>query len=462
METLMLVKEVNNILSYFTEEMRSESNELPLFQSYNDCDKPFDLTVINNGLFQALFNNVQDAILIINAENILISANKTAFERFGLDKKSLNNINLFDKSEFSHSVKHNVEYCRSQQKTLKYNDTIASNYYECIIYPLINSGNVQILILFFKDINEKIRYRNTYQKFIENSLQGLLILQSDAVIYNNQAFCEMSGYSNNELSKMSLNSLHKIILDDDRADFTRKIEELKQIDKSEFKLEFRGHHKKGHIVWVQSYFSSIIFNGKPAIQGVFVNISDMKNAEQSLLEINERLTTTLDSIGEAVIVLDSSANIVRLNPFAEYITGWDCENAIGKSLFLIYNIFDVKSNSNVSRHYYENISNVSLQNPTRHYLLLSKTEKLHHIQDTLAPIQKSDGTNIGYIITFKDISEDYEKQKALKDSEDRLNLAQSVAQLGSFEIDKKDMRIWASDEAFKILGFTKTDTIFEL
>lgn len=66
---------------------------------------------------------------------------------------------------------------------------------------------------------------------------------------------------------------------------------------------------------------------------------------------------------------------------------------------------------------------------------------------------------------FKPINlliEDASLQQAIIASEDRLNRSQAIAQSGSWELDVKTKKIWASTEAFKIYGLEKTSEYIDL
>ncbi|MDZ7836857.1 MAG: PAS domain S-box protein [Actinomycetota bacterium] len=55
-------------------------------------------------------------------------------------------------------------------------------------------------------------------------------------------------------------------------------------------------------------------------------------AEEDLQKSKTHLSTTLHSIGDGVIVTDSSGKITRLNPQAEKLTGWTAKEALGQRL----------------------------------------------------------------------------------------------------------------------------------
>ena len=55
-------------------------------------------------------------------------------------------------------------------------------------------------------------------------------------------------------------------------------------------------------------------------------------------ESNERLSTILNSLGDAVIATDLRGLITFMNPAAETLTGWEMEEVSGKSVTEILNI----------------------------------------------------------------------------------------------------------------------------
>lgn len=68
------------------------------------------------------------------------------------------------------------------------------------------------------------------------------------------------------------------------------------------------------------------------------------------------------------------------------------------------------------------------------------------------PLYDSDGKVYGAVAIFNDVTDSLQTQEALIDSEERLNMAQSIAHLGSWEyFVKEDKAIW-SDELFRIFG----------
>ncbi len=64
----------------------------------------------------------------------------------------------------------------------------------------------------------------------------------------------------------------------------------------------------------------------------------VKERTLELIEKEQYLSLTLDSIGDAVISTDTNGNIVRMNLMAEQLTDWSSEDALGKNVKEIFNI----------------------------------------------------------------------------------------------------------------------------
>src|SRR5436853_927946 len=70
------------------------------------------------------------------------------------------------------------------------------------------------------------------------------------------------------------------------------------------------------------------------------NILEREVARQELFIEKERAQVTLNSIGDAVLSTDISANVTYLNVVAEAMTGWPCKDAMGHALTEVFQIVD--------------------------------------------------------------------------------------------------------------------------
>jgi len=157
--------------------------------------------------------------------------------------------------------------------------------------------------------------------------------------------------------------------------------------------------------------------------------------ETNWTELQERkkfLQTTLQSIGDGVIVTDQNGCVVQLNPVAELLTGWRQPDAVGQSLeqvFCIYNAATGEAAENPVERVIKEGSIVGLANGT---MLVSRTGEKFQIADSAAPI-RMDGSMklLGVILVFRDVSEAYALQSELHAQLDRLDsFARTLPDLG--------------------------------
>ncbi len=131
----------------------------------------------------------------------------------------------------------------------------------------------------------------------------------------------------------------------------------------------------------------------------------LRRARATARQSNLHLSTTLMSIGDAVIATDDKGLITLMNSVAQSLTGWTLEEARGKNLKNVFRIINEQTRleveSPVERVLREGIV-VGLAN---HTILLAKDGREIPIDDSGAPIRDDEGHITGVVLVFRDISE---------------------------------------------------------
>jgi PAS domain S-box-containing protein len=139
--------------------------------------------------------------------------------------------------------------------------------------------------------------------------------------------------------------------------------------------------------------------------------------EKKLKESEKWLSTTLESIGDAVIATDENGKVKFMNPVAMEITGWGELDAFGKDLDEVFNIIREDSGAPIDNPLNEVIEKnqiIELNEPT---ILITKEGKKVPIDDSSAPIRDETGNIIGVALVFRDITE---RRKAEREREELL------------------------------------------
>jgi PAS domain S-box-containing protein len=116
------------------------------------------------------------------------------------------------------------------------------------------------------------------------------------------------------------------------------------------------------------------------------------------------LQTTLKSIGDGVIVTDTSACVTFLNPCAERLTGWTAEEAQGKPIGAVFHIINEHTHATVESPIETVLREGVVVGLANHTLLVRKDGQHLPIDDSGAPIRDDSGQMSGAVVVFRDVS----------------------------------------------------------
>ncbi len=132
---------------------------------------------------------------------------------------------------------------------------------------------------------------------------------------------------------------------------------------------------------------------------------EKKRSEDALFLEKVRAQVTLESIGDGVIATDADGRIVYMNPVAEQFTEWKGVAAQGRPLSEVFKIFDEDSNRLEEYPIHYCLKEGRIIRHDSHHLLMSHDGGKIEIQDSAAPIRDRDGTILGAVVVFHDVTE---------------------------------------------------------
>jgi diguanylate cyclase (GGDEF)-like protein/PAS domain S-box-containing protein len=133
---------------------------------------------------------------------------------------------------------------------------------------------------------------NRFRTLVEQSVQGVLVLQNDQIVFANQTAVAMTGYSYDELLVMTPNEVYQLIHPEDR-DMIRHYQKLRLqgVAMPERRI-FRGIRKDGAVRWLESFATLIHYHDQPAIQLAFLDTTEQREAEARVRQMNQHLART--------------------------------------------------------------------------------------------------------------------------------------------------------------------------
>ncbi len=198
---------------------------------------------------------------------------------------------------------------------------------------------------------------------------------------------------------------------------------------------------------------------KDYMEGVVVDITKRKRAEKALVEREKWFSTTLKSIGDALITTDTDGNVTLMNPIAEALTGWIQQDAVGKPLKEIFKIINEVTREPVENPVEKVIKENRIIGLANHTILIAKDGREIPIDDSGSPIRNQDGLTSGVVLVFRDITERKQVQNALRESEEKYrNLVDNSPDL-IYRTDATGCITFISESVKRLSGYTKEEAI---
>jgi diguanylate cyclase (GGDEF)-like protein/PAS domain S-box-containing protein len=325
--------------------------------------------------------------------------------------------------------------------------------------------------LYFVRIIEDITARKQLEALAEQTFEqaAVGILRTDLernILAVNRKFSEMTGYSREELLRMSVKQIsHPDDLNQDLA--LRK--RLLAGEIGTFQSEKRYVCKEGKVIWVRrttSLTHDETGSGSPQYIIVVEDITERKQAQDALAQERLLLRTVIDALPDRIYVKDREGRFILHNTANLAVRGFDdFEDIRGKTVydFFAKEVADrlaaedrrvIETGEAIIDREGETIfgANSPYRGSSRWHLT------------TKIPLRDAAGGIQGVVGITRDITERKRADEALKQTQDKLRTAINSANVGLWEWDLETNRVYYSQEWKNQLGYAEDeigDTIDE-
>lgn len=296
-----------------------------------------------------------------------------------------------------------------------------------------------------KESEEKYRY------LINKALDGIIITQNGKYQLVNPAFCEMTGYSENELIGMNFIDM---VAEDDRQLMIDV--HTKRMKGEGFPLIYnaKGIRKDGSILHMELNSTTIEYNGKPAAFIILRDQTQNKHAEQALRESEEKYKALVEKANDGIVILQDG--YVRfINQMMAEILGYEVKSMINTP-FIDY------------------LSDEEKPKVLNFYHLRQQGKEVPTIYETVLidkwgnqkPVEFNNSiiTYNGKIATqtyIRDISERKKSELLLKESEEKFRTLTSSAMDAILMINNLGQITYWNDASEKIFGYKTEEVLFK-
>jgi PAS domain S-box-containing protein len=119
----------------------------------------------------------------------------------------------------------------------------------------------------------------------------------------------------------------------------------------------------------------------------------------------EWLSTTLGSIGEAVIATEANGSVLLLNRVAEELTGWPLAEAQGRPIWEVFRVVDEATRKPIDDPALKALRERQMTRVEGGVLLITRDGREIPIENSGAPILGLGGTAAGAVLIFRDITD---------------------------------------------------------
>ena len=409
-----------------------------------------------------LLENVSDAIISTNGNFVIESWNRAAEELYGWEENEVlgKTVDEVLKSEFQEPFKKildqffekqnwrgEVIQCRKDGSLISVLSSVR----------LIQDGKGELVrtIATNRDITDRKRAEEALQlselqnrTILRTALDGFWLIDPEEgrILDVNDAYCQMSGYTREEILQMKIADFEAIESPEEVLEHAHKI-----FSEGSDRFESLHRRKDGSIFEVEVSVQSIKVNGGRNFAFIH-DISIRKEAEDALRKSEEQYRLLFDEMlsGFALheIICDEQGRpidyrFLAVNSAFEQLTGLKADNLIGKTVLEVM--------PDTEYFWIERYGRVALEGNTDQFDGLSSSLGKYYEARAFCPEPGK------FAVMFHDVTERRKAEERLSNFIERLDLATNAARMGVWDWNiQKNELIW-DDRMYELYGVNRED-----
>lgn len=292
-------------------------------------------------------------------------------------------------------------------------------------------------------MGQQVDLLNMFEQVYNQAPMGIVLTSVEGDILKvNQAFCDLLGYSHQEVEGLSYKDISVPV---DFAENDKLIRELAEGHRSYFHIEKRYIRKNKTALWASLHVSFV--QGEAGRHSCLIchviDISEKKTVELQFVERDKMFRLITNHAQEIIYITKLDGTCEFISPSVYDILGYRPEEMIGKSNSEYYHPDDLKRlmKNNFSQ---DGILRYRLRHIIGHYLWFETT---YEIVGELPEDKR-------ILAIGREITDRWRSEVNLRE-------AQKIAKLGSWEYYFDTKEVWVSDQASEILELDNQSGLFK-
>jgi PAS domain S-box-containing protein len=358
----------------------------------------------------------------------------------------------------------NVLAGKTDNNEFKWTNKFGSNIWLTASYnPVLDeNNNVKRIIIFINDITDKKLIENKLQEsetrfrtLVQNSSDIITILKPDGTtVYESPSFYRIFGYSEKDIIG---NSIFKFIHPDDVEKVAYEFGNRIQNGGVSDAVEFRFKHLNGNWIYIEAIGNNLL--ELPGINGIVINsrdITERKKAQEEGKKLKEFYVEILNKIPADVVVFDKAHKYLFANPLSvkdDELRNW----IIGKDDYDYCNFRNKPIElADKRRKLFNEVLDSKKQFEIEESIINENGEKNWMLR-RMFPVKNENDEVVNIIGFGLDITERKLSENKLKESEERLTLAITSANLGIWDWNiEQNILIW-DQSMYKVFDINQED-----
>jgi len=253
-----------------------------------------------------------------------------------------------------------------------------------------------------------------FESLVEQSLVGIFMLQDDLFSYVNPKFGEIFGYRQEELTE-ARSLIDLVAREDQLRVITQFLRPLKE-DSPSRHFYFQGRRSDSSAIDLEVSGTRTQLNGKPAIIGTLLDITERKRSEEEL----SKLWRAVEQSPVSIVITDLLGKIEYVNPKFAEVTGYTEGELVGQNPSIL-------KSGTMDREAYQNLWQTICSGREWHGELQNKKKngELFWESGSISAVKNSEGR----ITHFVGVKEDVTERKLERDQLRQVQKMEAIGQL---------------------------------